>query len=89
MIPFRIGHSKSTSETLYPVSYQVLGERYHMVDVAGLCDSGGSLIDFIVSFLNKKLFLKARKVRFLVPITMSQLSDARGKGIIDQILVLE
>ena len=84
IIPFKIGHSKAASETLYPQRYKVEGQDYNLVDVAGLCDTGGSLIDFIVSFLNKKLFTEAKNVRFLVPMTMTQVKDNRGHGIIDQ-----
>ena len=82
-IPFIIGHSNCTSETLYPTSFKVEGTKYHMVDLAGLHDTGGKLIDFIVSLLNKKLFSKARSVRFLVPFNRCQITEMRGEGIID------
>ena len=71
------------------MSYKVNGKKYYVVDVAGICDSGGTKFDFIVSFLNKKLFQKAKTVRFLVPITKVQIENNRGRDIIDHLIVLE
>lgn len=50
-------------------------------DIAGLQDTGGQLISFINSFVNKKIFQLAKEVKFLVPLTSLQLSDSRGKGV--------
>jgi hypothetical protein len=58
-------------------------------DIAGLQDTGGDLISFINSFVNKKIFQLANKVKFLIPLTSQQLSDARGKGVRDQIEVIQ
>ena len=71
------------SETLYPKYIKNEGFDNYFVDVGGLCDSGGKLIDIIVALLNKKVFAMAKKVRFLFPMSLTQINDMRGKPIIN------
>ena len=47
-------------------------------DVAGLRDTSGSLIEFVNCFLSKQIFQRSSTVRFLVPLTLVQLSESRG-----------
>lgn len=54
-------------------------------DIAGLLDSGGDLIQFINSFLNKKIFSLVKEVKFLVPFTVNQIREQRGQSVREQI----
>lgn len=59
------------------------------VDLAGLNDTGGEFISFVNSFINKKIFHLAAQVKFLLPFTSMQLTDARGKSVRDQIQIIQ
>ena len=85
----KIGHDVGTSETLYPRFMKIEGFNFNIVDVGGLSDTGGELIDILVALLNKKIFGVAKKVRFLFPMDYSLITDARGEPIINQLLSLE
>ena len=87
---FGVGHSQSQSMTFMP-QFKVDSNNPDVVwaDIAGLQDTGGELISFINSFVNKKIFQLAKEVKFLVPLTSQQLSDARGKGVREQIQVIQ
>ena len=54
-------------------------------DVAGLHDAHGDSIELINSFMMKKIFAVADKVRFLIPIEYSAFGDARGKSVRDSV----
>jgi hypothetical protein len=47
-------------------------------DIAGLQDTNGVLIDFINSFMVKKIFQLAKSVRFIFVMTKVQLKNCRG-----------
>jgi ABC-type dipeptide/oligopeptide/nickel transport system ATPase component len=86
---FIIGHSDVNSETFLP---KFLYDRDNDIlygDIAGLQDTSGPLVDFINSFLVKKIFQLAQSVRFLFVLTKKQLKDMRGMQIRQQIRVLQ
>lgn len=51
-------------------------------DIAGLYDTGGDFINFINCFINKFLFNIANSIRFLVPITKSQIDTDKGASVV-------
>lgn len=77
---FKIGHSDSESETFLPTFVQLPGKDVWFVDIAGLNDTGGELIDFCNTFIIKHIFQIAKTVKFIVPIPLAQISDIRGRG---------
>ena len=66
---FIIGHSSVNSETFLPKFIYDYQNDVHFGDIAGLQDTNGPLIDFINSFLVKKIFQVANSVRFLYVMT--------------------
>ena len=73
-----IGHSLEKSETFFPILIKSDKQEFSYVDLAGLQDTGGSIMEYINQFINKKIFTMAGKIRFLVPFTRDQIYDARG-----------
>ena len=49
------------------------------VDVAGINDSGGKLFEFVNQLTIKYIFSLAEKVRIVIPITQTIITEARGK----------
>ena len=86
---FVIGHSSVNSETFLPTFLYDYQNDVYYGDIAGLQDTSGPLVDFINSFLVKKIFQLASSVRFLYVMTKKQLKDARGMQIRQQIRVLQ
>lgn len=78
---FIIGHSDVNSETFLPTFLYDESNDILYGDIAGLQDTSGPLVDFINSFLVKKIFLLASTVRFLFVMTKKQLKDMRGMQI--------
>ena len=87
-VDFIIGHSDVNSETFLPKFLYDEGNDILYGDIAGLQDTSGPLVDFINSFLVKKIFQLASTVRFLFVMTKKQLKDMRGMQIRQQIKVL-
>ena len=86
---FVIGHSSVNSQTFLPTFLYDYQNDVYYGDIAGLQDTSGPLVDFINSFLVKKIFQLASSVRFLYVMTKKQLKDARGMQIRQQIRVLQ
>jgi hypothetical protein len=40
------------------------------IDIAGFGDTGGVLIELVNSFVDKYLFMNAKSIKFLLPITL-------------------
>lgn len=58
---FPIGHSSSCSETFFPTfAKNNKDEGWFFVDMAGLKDSGGDIMDFTNQFINAKIFQVAK-----------------------------
>ena len=55
--------------------------NFHIVDVAGLYDNNGPMIELINSMIMKKLFSMSSKVRFLIPIPYHSIIGSRGKAV--------
>ena len=77
---FTIGHEDSKSCTFLP--HLKLNEATGLIfaDVAGLGDTAGNLVDIINCFIDKIILLKAKDVRFIIPLTRSQITEGRGSG---------
>lgn len=73
-----IGHSLEKSETFFPILIKSPQHEFSYVDIAGLQDTGGSIMEYVNQFINKKIFSMAEKIRFIVPFTRDQIYDARG-----------
>ena len=84
---FKIGHSMITSETFIPEFIEDTNSDSVWVDIAGFGDTDGSLIEYINTFIDKKIFNVANDVKVIIPFTASQLLDARG-GIVAQLIKL-
>ena len=48
------------------------------MDIAGLDDTAGDLIEYVNQMVNKKLFNQAKHIRFLMVLAASSISDSRG-----------
>lgn len=66
---FRIDHSEAESSSLIPQFVRDDITNIIYADFAGMNDMGNIFIDYINMFIDRYIFLKAEKVRFLVPIT--------------------
>lgn len=55
------------------------------VDVAGLLDTAGDMVQLVNSFVIKEIFRRAKTVRFLIPVTKSQISESRGAAVREQL----
>lgn len=86
---FIIGHSSVKSETFLPNFIYDYENDVFFGDIAGLQDTSGPLVDFINSFLVKKIFQMSRSVRFLYVMTKKQMKEMRGMQIRQQIRVLQ
>ena len=53
---FKIGHSSASSETFIPEFYIDLEYKKIMVDIAGLSDTSGLMIELVNSLMNKFIF---------------------------------
>ena len=58
------------------------------IDVAGLLDTQGDLLEFINQFTIKRIFNLAKHVRILTPMTMQQIKDQRGQLVREQMDVI-
>ena len=75
---FNIGHSKSESMTFLPhfVTDEEAGIVY--ADIAGLNDTNGEFIELLNCFINRKIFLQAENVRFIMALTETQIKENKG-----------
>jgi hypothetical protein len=60
-----------------------------MVDLAGLQDTGGQFPEFVNLFIDRYIFMKSKQLRFLVPITITQMRSGNGGEVKKQILILK
>ena len=68
---FKIGHSRVNSETFIPYFMEDPDETKNCVwaDIAGFGDSSGDLIEYINTFIDKKIFNVAKDVKVIMPFT--------------------
>lgn len=72
-VGFKIGHDSTKSETFIP-NYQVKADSKIMfIDIAGLKDTGGILIDTLNCIFNKMVFSLCNNIKMMIPITMSSI----------------
>lgn len=82
---FPIGHSKSQSKTFLPNVWNVNDKGYSLVDIAGIKDTDGDLFEIINQMINKKIYHLTKGVKFLTVFTKTQIENARGNEIREQI----
>jgi len=76
---FPIGHSLSQSETFFPGFCENPHEDgSYLVDIAGLEDTAGPMIEYVNQFINKKVFSLAQDLKVLIFITRSSPFESRG-----------
>jgi hypothetical protein len=56
-------------------------------DIAGFGDTSGDLIEYINTFIDKKIFNLAKDVKIIMPFTAAQIDDQRG-GIVASLIKL-
>lgn len=86
---FTIGHSRVTSETFIPkfIDDTDQNQSYIWVDIAGFDDTNGALIEYINTFIDKKIFNLAKDIKIVMPFTLGQVKDSRG-GIFGKLIIL-
>ena len=78
----KIGHSDFQSKTFMPTIIENGSDDGSVyLDVAGLKDSGGKLFEYVNQFTVRYIFSLAQKVRIVIPITPTQISEAKGKDV--------
>ena len=85
---FKIGHSESQSETYVPNVWYDKKSGITFADVAGFNDTGGDFIEIINNFVVKYIFLKAKSVRFLIPLTVESIYQSRGQVLSKQLATI-
>jgi len=83
-----IGHNNAASQTFFPHFLKKEGADIMFADIAGLQDTSGNIIDIINSLINKSIFNRAARICFLVPFIHSQIEEARGKHLRNQVNLL-
>ena len=83
-----IGHQLEKSETFFPILIKSETDDFCYIDIAGLQDTGGSIMEYINQFINKKIFSFSDNIRFLIPFTKDQIYDARGVQVAEQVTIL-
>jgi len=80
---FPIGHSVAKSMTFFPGFYKNPKQNgNYYVDIAGLQDTDGHMIEFVNQFINKKVFSLAQEIKIMIFITQKSIEEARGAQII-------
>lgn len=72
---FTIEHSEFETTALIPSFVRDEKNNIIYADVTGLNERGNEFIDFINTFIDRYIFLKAEKIRFLVPIVRDSSSN--------------
>jgi len=65
---FSIGHD-DVSKTFLPDFYPDRKNKVLYADIAGLQDTRGNLMEFVNKFVTKYLFMKSKRIKFIVAIT--------------------
>lgn len=60
----------------------------YFADIAGLQDPSGDLTEFVNCFVTKFIFKQAKRMRFLIPLTLAQIHEVRGKPARDQLAIV-
>ena len=76
---FDIGHSQNQSKTFLPQFINDFQSNLVYADIAGLQDTGGPLVEFTNCFLNQIIFKLVKHIKILIPITVNQITEARGQ----------
>ena len=86
---YSIDHSEAESSTFIPQFVRDEDNNIIYADIAGINDKGNQFIGFINMFIDRYIFLKAEKIRFLVPITRDQNTTKQSMALRQQIQVLQ
>lgn len=86
---FKIGHNSASSETFLP-NFQAMPEKQiTFIDIAGLKDTGGDLVDTLNCIINKIVFSFCKEIKLLIPMTHQQITEQRGNLVRDQIKLIQ
>lgn len=85
---FKIGHNEADSMTFIPDIVKSKESETFFADIAGLQDPSGDLTEFVNCFVTKFIFKQAKRVRFLIPLTLSQIQEVRGKPAREQLKIV-
>jgi hypothetical protein len=72
---FSIEHSEHESNTITPSIIKDETNSIIYVDLAGLNEKSNEFIEFINTFIDRYIFLKSEKIRFLLPINYEKISN--------------
>ena len=72
---FSIEHSEHESNTITPSIIKDETNNIIYVDLAGFNERSNEFIDFINTFIDRYIFLKSEKIRFLLPINYEKISN--------------
>ena len=75
---FKIGHSRVYSQTFIPTWVEDPNFNQLWVDIAGFGDTNGDLIEYINTFIGKKIFNIAKDIKIIMPFTCGEIQDQRG-----------
>lgn len=86
---FPIGHQANVSETFFPGFQEVPNQpNSYFIDIAGLKDTGGEMMEFVNQFINKKIFSATKNLKILIPFTVETPNLNRGGAMIAQLEIL-
>ena len=72
---FKIGHSRVYSQTFIPTWVEDPNFNQLWVDIAGFGDTNGDLIEYINTFIGKKIFNIAKDIKIIMPFTCGEIQD--------------
>ena len=58
------------------------------IDIAGLKDTGGELVDTLNCIINKIIFSLCKHIKILIPMTYTQIVESRGMQVREQVLLI-
>lgn len=82
---FKIGHSEIQSETFIPSFKMDKSSGLLYVDIPGLNDTGGNIIEILNRLMLRNILGRAKTVRFIVPFTYAQVHNNRGSTLREQL----
>lgn len=59
------------------------------IDIAGLKDTNGDKVDTLNCIINKMIFSLCKKIKMLIPMTLSQIYEARGQMVREQVVLIQ
>lgn len=87
---FKIGHSSAASQTFLPEFQEDKEDKNLLfVDIAGLSDTSGPMIEMVNTFMNRIILRKAQNVKILMPMQIEQITGGRGSAVRQQFQTIQ